>query len=432
MLTMYSIINLARVFFLSIFLSVIYFFNKNRAVYLFLKLSGPSFIKIGQLLASRPDLVGNDLSKLLLSFQDNLAPFSFKKASKIIESQFSKKINQIFAEISICPVACASIAQVYKAKTLAGEIVAVKVLRPNIIRLFKRDIGSLKLLALLIGPASAYIKNRILDIVELLSVCASKELNFIYEASCATEFKQKLLNVPNFYVPKIYWNIVSSKVLTTEWIDGIAFSNHKEILASNFNKQDIAKNLVISYFHQVYINGFFHADMHGGNLFLMNNGDIAVIDFGIMGFIDKKTRIAITEIVMAFIDRDYYRVARLHISAGLIPDNVDINDFALSCLVIGELIVDKPVVEVSMAKLLENLLQMARKYQMKTKPELLLLQKAMMLMEGVGVFLDKDLNIWDLTRPFMKEWAKKNIGFDAKIRDFLLDLCNSLRKKIKL
>ena len=176
------------------------------------------------------------------------------------------------------------------------------------------------------------------------------------------------------------------------------------------------------------MHGLFHADMHLGNLFLMKNGDIAAIDFGIVGSIYKKTRIAIAEILMAFLKQDYNKVARLHIEAGLVPPDVNLEEFALSCRIIGEVAVGKAVGEISMAKLLANLLKMTKKYQMKTRPELLLLQKTMMLVVGVGVFLDKDLNIWDLARPFVKEWATKNIGFDAKIRDFVVEMVDIFKK----
>ncbi len=432
MLIISSIFNLLRLIFLFFISSILYLFIKNKAIYFFLKFSGPSFIKLGQLLANRPDLVGDDLASQLSSFQDRLPSFSFKKIVKIIESEFSQPLDKLFVDFCPIPVASASIAQVHKAKTIEGDVVAVKVLRPNIEALIKRDIATLRLLAVLSGLVSSYFKEKILNIVELLTACSQKELDLFCEAAAASELKEKLVDVKGFYIPKVYWGSVSNKVLTTEWIDGVPFSDRQaicqEILDNGFDKVDIARNLVVSYFNQVYIHGFFHADMHGGNLFLMKNGDIGVVDFGIMGSIDKKTRIAITEIVIAFLDRDYKKVAQLHIDAGLVPENIDINEFVLSCRVIGELVVDKVVGQVSMAKLLDNLLKMTRKYQMKTKPELLLLQKTMMLVEGVGMFLDKDLNIWDLAKPFVKEWAKENIGFDAKIRDFMVDILAVIKK----
>jgi ubiquinone biosynthesis protein len=209
---------------------------------------------------------------------------------------------------------------------------------------------------------------------------------------------------------------------------GIAFSDKEAIKNSNFDKNQIAKNLVISYFNQVYIHGFFHADMHPGNLFLMKNGDIGVVDFGIIGMIDKKTRIAVAEILMGFLQRNYRKVAQIHLSAGLVPENTNIDEFALSCRIIGESVVDLSIKQISLAKLMGNLLKMARKYNMNTKPELLLLQKTMMLVEGVGVAINKDLNMWELSGPWMKDWAVKNIGFDAKIRDHVVELIDVIKK----
>jgi len=269
--------------------------------------------------------------------------------------------------------------------------------------------------------------------------------------------------VTGFYVPKIFLTNSSENILITEWIDGTPFSNKQEIRNTNFDKKEIAKNLVISYFTQVYSNGFFHADMHPGNLFLvmqdfaatnsyaqnftmqndMSNsaarnsakawqnsakaGDIAVVDFGIMGEIDKKTRLAIAEIFIGFLHHDYKKVAQLHVRAGLVPADTNVYELALSCQKIGEQIVDSSVKEISLAKLLTHLIKMTHEYKMDTRPELLLLQKTLLLVEGVGVMLDENLNIWDLARPWVKEWAKKNIGFDAKIRDALIDLFEAVR-----
>jgi len=328
-----SIINLIHLTFLFGFFILFYPFSKNKAIYFFLKLAGPSFIKLGQLLANRPDLVGDALSAQLSGFQDNLSPFAFNKAIKIIESEFGKSIDELFAEISPIPIASASIAQVHKAKTLEGDVVAVKILRPNIAYLVKRDIATLRLLAFLVGVVSTYLKTKLLDIAQLLEICSEKELDLLLEGSSATELKEKLFDVSGFYIPKIYWQLTSKKVLTMEWIDGVPFSNHKIILQTiencGLDKIVIASNLVNSYFNQVYVHGFFHADMHRGNLLLMKNGNIAAVDFGIMGSIDKKTRIAITEIIIAFLDKNYQKVAKLHIDAGFVPDNIDLNGFIL-------------------------------------------------------------------------------------------------------
>ncbi|MCE3255512.1 MAG: ubiB [Rickettsiaceae bacterium] len=428
MMVIFGIINLLRLLFFFILSLFLFPFFRNKSIYFFLKLSGPTFIKLGQLLSNRPDLVGDDLAEILSGFQDRLPGFSFKKAKKIIEEESGKKLDQLFLEFKAKPVASASVAQVHKAKTFAGDIVAVKILRPHIATIVRRDVSTLKIIAFLFGFVSKYSKEKFLNIAELLEDCSKKELDLSFEAAAASEMKDKLKDVKGFYIPKVYWQLSTPKILVLEWIDGIPFSDKKAILSSGFDRKEIAKNLVISYFNQVYVHGLFHADMHLGNLFLMKNGDIAAVDFGITGSIDKKTRIAIAEILMSFLKQDYARVAKLHIDAGLVPKNINLEEFTLSCRIIGESVVGRSVNEISMAKLLANLLKMTKRYQLKTRPELLLLQKTMMLVEGVGVFLDKNLNIWDLAKPFVKEWATQNIGFDAKIRDVVLEFMQMVKK----
>ena len=417
----FSIFGVFRLFILFCAALISFPFVKNKSIYFFFKFAGPTLIKLGQLLSNRPDLVGEDLAQILEKFQDRLPPFSFKYVKQTIRGEFGKNIKEIFSEFNKKPIASASIAQVHKAKTKEGGEVAVKILRPRIYQKFKRDIDSLKFINFVIGIFSSYLKDKIQDVVNLLEDCLSKEINLTFEASAACDLKEKLKGVKGFYIPKIYWDLTTKKVLVSQWVNGIPFTNKKAIKNSKFDKREIAKNLVVSYFNQAYVHGIFHADMHLGNLFLMENGDIAAVDFGIIGTIDKKTRIAIAEILIAFLAKDYNRVAKLHIDAGLVPDDVNFEEFVLSCRIIGQSVVDKPVAEISMAKLLKKLLEMTEKFNMKTKPELLLLQKTIMLLEGVGVFLDKNLNIWELAKPFVKEWAEKNIGFDAKIRDLVVD-----------
>jgi len=423
-----ALLNIVRIFLLLILTSVSYPFLRAKSFYFFLRFSGPTFIKLGQLLSTRSDLVGDDVAKSLSSFQDSLPPFSFKKVRHVVETEINKKINQIFVDFSATATASASIAQVHKAKLLNGDVVAVKILRPNIYKTMAKDIATLRLIGLVIGLFSSYTKEKIDDIVSLLEDCYKRELDLLWEAAAASNLKEKLADVPGFYIPKIYWNFTTSKIMVLEWVDGTPFSDVKKIQNTKFDKKEIAKNLAISYFNQVYVHGFFHADMHPGNLFLMPNGDIAAIDFGIVGIIDRKTRIAIAEILIGFLKRNYIKVAKLHVEAGLVPENINIEEFALTCRAIGEIVVNVPVKEVSLAKLLGLLLKMTRKYNMKTRPELLLLQKTMILLEGVGVELDSNLNIWELARPWIGKWAHKNIGFDAKIVDQILLLFDALKK----
>lgn len=428
---MIPILNFFRLFALFLLCLPIYLFNKNKAVYYFLKFAGPSFIKLGQILSVRPDLVGEEMAIILSSFQDHLPPFSKSIVKEILAHEFGLQAETFFAEFNFTPVASASIAQVHKAKLKDGTVVAVKILRPQIAKIMNRDIRTLRLLIKIISCFSQYLAKSFLDIAHLLKQVSRDELDLLQEAANASRLKEELQNLEGFYVPKIFWKDSTSKVLVLEWLDGIPFSNSKAIAESTFDKKQIAKNFVISYFEQVYTHGFFHADMHPGNLFLLRSGDIAVVDFGIMGKIDKKTRIAIAEILIGFLQRDYKRVAEIHIEAGLVPTGTNVDDLALSCRKIGETIVGSSVKDISVARLLTNLIIMTRDYKMVTRPELLLLQKTLLLVEGVGMTLDPNLNIWDLARPWVKKWAKKNIGFDAKIRDSIFDLIALGRKFLR-
>lgn len=423
-------INLLRLTFLFLVFLILYPFLKDKAIYHFLKLSGPSFIKLGQALSARPDLVGQNLAQALSSFQDKLDPFSSHKVKQILQEQYGD-VTTIFREFDYQAVASASIAQVHKAVTLQGDVVAVKILRPNIAKIMARDIRTLRFIIRIISIFSKFLAKSLLDIHQLLRDLQKSELDLMREAANASRLKEELRDVKGFYVPQVYWHLTSSKILVLEWIDAIAFSNKEAILKSDLDKKQIARNLVISYFTQVYGNGFFHADMHQGNLFLLQNGDIAVVDFGIMGKIAKKTRIAVAEILIGFLNRDYQQVAQIHIDAGFVPRDTDVDDLALSCRKIGESIVDSSIKDIPLSRLLTNLVTMTRDYQMTTKPELLLLQKTLLLVEGVGVMLDPDLNMWEIARPWVKQWAKTNIGFDAKIRDALIDLMNLGQKFLR-
>ncbi len=424
---MIALINLIRILFLSLLLAPLYFINKNKAVFCFLKFSGPSFLKLGQILSVRPDLVGEELAKILSQFQDRLPPFSQKKVKNILEKEFGNKFDRIFSNFEYATISSASIAQVHKATLANGNIVAVKILRPNINKIISRDIKTLKMVIAIAKIFSKFLAKSLSNIAHVLNNVVKSELDLLLEGANASKLKEDLQDVEGIYVPKIFWQYSTNKILVLEWIDGIAFSNKEAIAKSSFDKKQIAKNLVISYFTQVYGNGFFHGDMHPGNLFLMNDGKVALVDFGIVGKLDKNTRINVAEILIGFLDKDYERVAKLHISGGLVPKNTSLEDLSLSCRKIGETIIGSDVKDISVAKLLANLLMMTKRYNMEANPDLLLLQKTLLLVEGVGITLDPNLNMWELARPWVKEWAKKNISFDAKIRDSIFDIIDLTR-----
>ena len=427
----YSFFNLLRLLFLIVISLPFYLINQKTAILFFFYSAGPSFMKLAQLLSVRSDLVGIKIAKILSEFQDKIPPFSQNNLQKILDVELGDNFNKIFQEFDFNPIASASIAQVHFAKLQTGENVAVKILRPSIKKTMSRDISTLKIIIKIVGFFSKFLSKTLSDIAELLDQTAKYELDLLREAANGSKLRDDLKGVRGFYVPQIYWQYSSEKILISERIDGIAFSDEMAIKNSPFDKKIIAENLVLSYFQQVYVHGFFHADMHPGNLFLMKNGDIAVVDFGIMGKIDKKTRIAVAEVLIGFLNRDYRRVAEIHVEAGFVSIDANIEDLALSCRKIGEMIVGVDVKDISIAKLLTALIEMSKDYKMETKPELLLLQKTLLLVEGVGMTLDSNLNIWNLARPWVKEWAKTNISLDAKIIDFLRELFNKIKKVLK-
>ena len=222
-------------------------------------------------------------------------------------------------------------------------------------------------------------------------------------------------------MPDVHWDLTTSKIMATSWVDGIPLSNMEKISKSSIDKVKAANNLVIGYLNQVYRDGFFHGDMHPGNLFLMPDSRIAMVDYGIIGIIDKRTRIAIARILDGYSRKDYDAVAKAHLYGSLIPKNTNITEFTLDCRIIGETLVGKSIKDISFADLLAKLLKMTKKYNTAADPELLLLQKTIMLIEGVGVSLDSNLNIWDVAKPWVADWAKLNLGFDAVIRDYSIE-----------
>lgn len=437
---MLPLFNLFRLFFLLLALSPLFLLNRNSFFFYFFKFAGPSFIKLGQTLSVRPDLVGENLAKALASFQDKVPSFSAAQVKQILDKEFGANFSKIFSEFNFAPVASASIAQVHRAKLTEGSNdVAVKILRPKIRKIVARDIATLKLISALLKPFSSNLQRATKDVAILLEQVARNELDFMREAASASRLKDEMKNVKGFHVPEIFWRHTTSQILVLEWINGTPFSNQEAVRdkldelekIQKISRQEIAKNFVISYFNQVYVYGFFHCDMHPGNLFLQPNGDIAVVDFGIMGRIDKKTRLAVAEILIGFLHREYKRVAQIHIDAGLVPSHVCVDDLALSCRKIGEAIVDVPVKEISLAKLLTNLIEMTNEYQMDARPDLLLLQKTLLLVEGVGVTIDPNLNMWNIAKPWVANWARSNLGFDAKVVNGISDLFKAVKKFLR-
>ena len=371
---------------------------------------GTTFIKLGQFLATRPDIIGESLSKHLEKLQDKLPPFSLNEAEQIIKvelgEQMFKSINKFDK-----PIAAASIAQVHKAQINENGIikdVAIKILRPNIKKTFNEEIDALMFLAHLIESFDKKIKRlKLVEVVFLLREITNQEMDLRFEAAAANEFSENTKNDIGFHVPKIYWNYTSETILTLDWVEGVSIREKNSLKNSNIDTDKIASDVIQHFLRHAVRDGFFHADMHQGNLFVDSTGQIIPVDFGIMGRLDKLNRKFLAEILYGFIQRDYKKVAEVHLMAGLIPKNVNLDEFAQALRSIGEPIFGQSVKDISGGKLLKQLFDVTEKFNMQTQPQLLLLQKTMVVVEGVARKLNPNTNIWITSKPILETWLKE-------------------------
>ena len=371
---------------------------------------GTTFIKLGQFLATRPDIIGEELSKKLENLQDKLPPFSLLEAKKIIKKDLGDITYNTIIDLSK-PVAAASIAQVHKAKINdEGTIkdVAIKILRPDIKRIFNDEIDAIMLFAFLVESFIKKTKRlKLVEVVFLLKEITNLEMDLRFEAAAANEYAENTKNDIGFKVPKIYWNFTSENVMTLDWVDGVSIRETEELKKRNLNTDKIAENIIQNFLRHAVRDGFFHADMHQGNIFIDNNGHIVPIDFGIMGRLDKMSKRFLAEILFGFIQRDYRKVAEVHLLAGLVPKDVPIDDLAQALRSIGEPIFGQAVKDISGGKLLKQLFDVTEKFNMQTQPQLLMLQKTMVVVEGVARKLNPNTNIWTTSKPVLENWLKE-------------------------
>jgi len=371
---------------------------------------GTTFIKLGQFLATRPDIIGEQLSKKLESLQDRLPPFSINDAKQIIKEDLGEETYNSIIDISD-PVAAASIAQVHKAKINDnGTIkdVAIKILRPNIKKEFNEEIDAMMLFAFLIESVIKKTKRlKLVDVVFLLKEITNLEMDLRFEAAAANEYAENTKNDAGFRVPKIYWNYTSENVMTLDWVDGVSIRETEELKKQNIDTKKIAEDIIQHFLRHAVRDGFFHADMHQGNVFIDTSGQIVPIDFGIMGRLDKMSKRFLAEILFGFIQRDYKKVAEVHLLAGLVPPDVPINDLAQALRSIGEPIFGQEVKDISGGKLLKQLFDVTEKFNMQTQPQLLMLQKTMVVVEGVARKLNPNTNIWTTSKPVLESWLRE-------------------------
>ena len=371
---------------------------------------GTTFIKLGQFLATRPDIIGDELSKKLENLQDKLPPFSMLEAKEIMKSDLGEETFNSIIDLSE-PVAAASIAQVHKAKINDnGTIkdVAIKILRPNIKKIFNDEIDAMMLFAFLVESFVKKTKRlKLVEVVFLLKEITNLEMDLRFEAAAANEYAENTKNDVGFKVPDIYWNFTSENVMTLDWVDGISIRETQELKNKKFNTDKIAEDIIQNFLRHAVRDGFFHADMHQGNIFIDNNGHIVPIDFGIMGRLDKMSKRFLAEILFGFIQRDYRKVAEVHLIAGLVPKEVPIDDLAQALRSIGEPIFGQTVKDISGGKLLKQLFDVTEKFNMQTQPQLLMLQKTMVVVEGVARRLNPNTNIWTTSKPVLENWLKE-------------------------
>jgi 2-polyprenylphenol 6-hydroxylase len=390
---------------------------------------GPAAIKLGQALATRPDLVGEGPARNLLSLQDSLPPVDFAQIRAQIESTFGRPLDTLFSSIEEQPVGAASIAQVHRAVTLDGRTVAVKVLRPGIREKFARDVETYEWAAAHLeelGQEAARLRPR--AVIANLKRWTLRELDLRREAASASELAEAMKGTSGYRVPDIDWDRTNGSVLTLAWIDGIKMSDVEGMRAAGHDLPALAHKLVLTFLTQAISCGFFHADMHQGNLFVQADGTIVAIDFGIMGRINRQARLWLAEILYGLTTGNYRRVAEIHFEAQYVPSYHSVDEFATALRAVGEPMRGKAVSELSVGQMLDGLFAITRDFDMQVQPHLLLLQKTMVMVEGLATALDPQINMWDVSAPFVRGWIRDELGPEAVIVDRLREDLGTLAR----
>src|SRR5215468_3565476 len=394
---------------------------------------GPSFIKLGQALSTRADLLSEAVAADLARLQDHLPPFPGDQARRTIEIELGRSIDALFSRFDDEPIAAASIAQVHFAVTSDGRDVAVKVLRPGIEAAFERDLDLFYWMAELIERAQPRFRRlKPVESVKAFADVVRVEMDLRMEAAAAQELGENFADDPGYRAPAIDWDRTAQRVLTLERVDGIPIGDRDAIIAAGHDPDQVMKKCAEPFFYQVFRDRFFHADMHGGNAFVDRSGHIVPVDFGIMGRIDEDTRGYLAELLVGFLRRDYRAVADVQFRAGYVPSHQSLEMFAQACRSIGEPIFGKPSHEVSIARLLAHLLRVTEQFEMTVQPQLLLLQKTMLMAEGMGTRLNPKVNIWELARPLIEEWMRTHFGPRATVGRAAADLAQGLRRLPRL
>lgn len=388
---------------------------------------GPAFIKFGQMLSTRSDLLGEDVAADLSLLQDSLEPFPAIAARAMIETELGQTVDTLFTSFDDRPVSAASIAQVHYATTpsesgTSDREVAVKVLRPGIEQAFARDIDLMRWLAALTHHTQPKLRRlKLIEVVETFAETVRTEMDLRLEAAAASELAENFSGDRTYRIPAIDWRRTSRGVLTQERLSGIPMDDREALANAGHDIDMVLANAAAIFFNQVFRDGYFHGDQHPGNMFVDVTGNIGAVDFGIMGRLDRKTRYYLADMLLAFIGRDYRRVAEVHSAAGYLPPHQSIDNFAQACRSIGEPIFGRPLAEISFARVLGQLFQIGEAFDMEVQPQLLLLQKNMLMAEGVSRRLNPHLNIWTLAQPLIERWMRDNRGPEVRLKQLAAD-----------
>jgi ubiquinone biosynthesis protein len=393
---------------------------------------GPSFIKLGQALSVRPDVVGDEIAADLAQLQDRLEPFPGAEARKAIEAELGKPVDALFSAFEDRAVAAASIAQVHEAFA-DDEPVVVKVLRPGIEAQFARDLDFFESMAETVErtrPALRRLKP--VEVVRIFAASVELEMDLRYEAAAADELAGNFDGDATFRVPRMDWSRTGRRMLTAERVGGIRIDDRAALIAAGHDPAEIVARMARIFFLQVFRDGFFHADLHPGNLFVAEDGTIVAVDFGIMGRLDRATREYLAEMLLGFLEGDYKRVAEVHKRAGYIPADASVDEFAQAARSIAEPILGLPLADISFARLLAQLFKITERFRMETQPQLLLLQKTMLVAEGVGRRLCPETNMWELARPLIEDWIAEHYAPQARAAEAVRDAVGALARLPRL
>jgi ubiquinone biosynthesis protein len=411
-----------------IYLSPFYWLRRDRSPYPVrirrtLEDLGPIFVKFGQILSTRRDLLPDELARELAKLQDRVPPFPGNQARAIIEKAYGKPVDEVLEAFDEKPLASASIAQVHTARLKDGKEVVVKVLRPSIEKTIRRDVDLLFAIARL---AEKYWKDgkrlHPVEVVREYEKTIFDELDLMREAANASQLRRNFLNSETLYVPEIYWELTRQNVLVLERISGTPLGETDELRRQGISMKLLSERGVEIFFTQVFKYNFFHADMHPGNIFVEPNGRYIAVDFGIMGTLTEEDKRYLAENLLAFFNRDYRRVAQLHVESGWVPKETRVEEFESAIRTVSEPIFEKPLSEISFGHFLLRLFQTARRFDMEVQPQLVLLQKTLLNIEGLGRQLYPELDLWTTAKPFLERWMSEQIGQRAFVKKLKTNL----------